>query len=197
MATLHQAGDSSDTLTIDFGTTEYSYAGLNAYAYLTTSVVLGGAGWTITSGGLDDSGDVADATLGSELLGDPSFDTGTGWEINTASSEGDTWSIAGGKATSAGTGLNNLQRPVGITVGKLYSIIISVSDYTSGTTFVISNGGFTDVSTTIPSALGVYGFALPAINTDDFRIIVSGWIGSLSDVSTKEVLIGGTVGAWE
>jgi len=39
-------------ITVHFGANTYTSAGLDAYTLLTKSVELGGAGWTISSGGL-------------------------------------------------------------------------------------------------------------------------------------------------
>jgi len=116
---------------------------------------------------------------GSELVTNGDFSNGsTDWTLGTG------WSIGTDKAISDGSsGSNNLRQSNILTIGSTYKITITVSDYVSGN--VEASVGAVPRGTM--SANGTYTFYQEATPTGNFYIIANNFIGSVTNVSVKEV----------
>ena len=114
--------------------------------------------------------------LGSELVTNGDFDTDSNW------SKGAGWTISGGKANSDGTSGNLSQTSV-VTVNKFFKITITVSDYISGTVEVSAGAAPRNQMT----ANGTYTFYQKATPNTTFYIISQSFVGSVDNVSVKQV----------
>ena len=114
--------------------------------------------------------------LGSELVTNGDFDTDSNW------SKGAGWTISGGKANSDGTSGNLSQTSV-VTVNKFFKITITVSNYVSGTVEVSAGAAPRNQMT----ANGTYTFYQKATPNTSFYIISQSFVGSVDNVSVKQV----------
>jgi len=118
-------------------------------------------------------------SLSAEKVVNGDFDTDTNW------SKGSGWTISGGKANSDGSvGSNNLRQNNILIVGKTYKILITVSNYVSGSVQV--SAGASPRGTM--SDNGTYVFSQQATPTDDFFVISSSFNGSIDNISVKEII---------
>jgi hypothetical protein len=96
---------------------------------------------------------------------------------------GDGWSIANNKASNDGeSGSNNLRQDDILTLNKSYQIAIEVSDYESGNVEVSAGGAPRGTMT----ANGTYTFTQVASGSD-FFIVANSFVGSVSNVSVREI----------
>lgn len=115
-------------------------------------------------------------TVGSELLTNPDFASGTGWTAGSG------WSISGGNATATSASTTLAQSAI-LTVGKLYRVRVVVSGYTSGS--LTMNAGATASGTY--SGAGTFTAYIFCATSTGFSISGSSFTGVLSDASVKEV----------
>tara|TARA_Y100000593_G_scaffold53127_1_gene99561 strand:+ start:9935 stop:11074 length:1140 start_codon:yes stop_codon:yes gene_type:complete len=131
--------------------------------------------------------DAANSGLGPELIGDPSFDNASYWTIDT------NWAVSGGKATA--TSATNGQEILKLNLltndadaQRTYRVEYTISDYTSGSVRMWLGGQ------TLPyrSAVGTYVEFGKCAGSANFQFAGKGdgdeFIGSLSDISVREVL---------
>ena len=128
----------------------------------------------ILSGDLVSNGDFSQES--SELVTNGDFATDSDW-IKASG-----WSIANGKAISDGTS-GNLRQSNIIVTGKQYKIQATVSDYVSGNVEVSAGA----VPRGTMSANGTYTFYQTASSLSSFYIVSNSFIGSIDNVSVKEV----------
>jgi len=122
----------------------------------------------------------ASRTLSSELLTDAGFATGTGW-----SNQGG-WTVSGGVASCDGTTANStIYQAATITAGLKYEITYTVVSVTSGTGFTARIGG---VSGTTRNAPGTYTEVITATTSNGGVRSVNNTVGSIDNVSIKQVL---------
>ena len=114
--------------------------------------------------------------LGSEQITNGDFATDSDWDKGTG------WTISGGTANSNGTS-GNLSQITVVTVGKIYQITITVSNYISGTVEVSAGASPRGTMT----ANGTYTFTQDATPNTTFYIISQSFNGSIDNVSVKEV----------
>jgi len=103
-------------------------------------------------------------------------EVGQDWTLGTG------WSIAEDKAISDGTSGNLYQSGI-IVSGKQYKIQATVSDYVSGNVEVSAGA----VPRGTMSANGTYTFYQTASSTINFFVISNSFIGSITNISVKEV----------
>ena len=119
-------------------------------------------------------------TFGSELVTNGTFDTDSDWIKGTG------WTIANGKASFDGGSDSAIQQD-GVSVsGKKYSVSIEVLDRTTGS-LQLRFGSSASVDATITEN-GVYNYTLIADGTRVYLRSVSGFDGSIDNVSVKEVI---------
>lgn len=129
----------------------------------------------ILSSNLVQNGDFSQE--GSELVTNGGFDTDTDW------SKGASWSIADGKASSNGLSNNSLSQTTPILeVGKTYKLKIDIT-HISGTLLLLGAYYETQISFTESGSYDI--FIVPKVTT--FSVYASSFIGSIDNVSVKEV----------
>jgi hypothetical protein len=167
------------------------YNNRNGYNHRTGTASANLAGWWRMGDGESDKGSdsdganfVGDGTsstaLGPELITDPSFDDdsewstiGSGWTVNTG-----TPGKAVGSSTTASINKNSI-----LTVGQVYKVTFTISDYTSGNVRVLCGSA----NGTVRAATGTFTDYLRA-NTIHFSIdAYSAFTGALSDISVKAI----------
>ena len=105
-------------------------------------------------------------------------EVGQNWTLGTG------WSIGDNKAVSDGAiGSNNLFQSATVVVGKQYKIDITVLDYVSGQVQV--SAGAVPRNTMLNN--GNFTFYQTASSTTNFFIIAQSFIGSVTNISVKEV----------
>lgn len=128
--------------------------------------------------------------LGSELVTNGVFASGTGW-VNGYSR----FTIAGGVCivdTGTSTYAPFLYQDILIENGKTYKVQVSVTAYTSGNFVIGLNDKGDGVQSTIINATGNYTFYLTSNMDEPKQVILQSWNlafkGSLDNISIKEVL---------
>lgn len=128
--------------------------------------------------------------LGPELVANGDFASATGWSI------GANWSISGGVATHGASGVNTLAQALNTTAGRTYAVswqIAAVTAAGSGISVRIGTGGAGSVLGGVYSAAGNYVDILtPTADQTGFQFITRGavgdWVGSVDNISMREVL---------
>ncbi|WP_432735923.1 hypothetical protein [Maridesulfovibrio sp. FT414] len=119
-------------------------------------------------------------SLGRELVPAASLDASTDWTAGSG------WTIAGGKASSDGTqdGPSILSRDIGLSEGKVYEIVFSVSGRTAGELTVSAGGGALSVPV---AADGSYSFRSKCGPSASIEITADAdFIGALDSLSVRE-----------
>ena len=126
-------------------------------------------------------------TLGPELVTDGDFSSAINWTVGT------NWNInttLGILEATAGTGAYKVEQDINPTVGKTYrfTYIISLEEYAGGMGLLI--GGCFALTSLNANAVGTYIFDVECTSISDFYLskAAGGWIGSIPNVSVKEVL---------
>lgn len=148
---------------------------------------LGEAGSKIESGRVEKLYDInCFEQLGAELVTNGDFSNGiTGWGFDAS------WSVSNGSLNCiGGQASTKIAYPSSafLVANKLYKITYTISSYTSGAIHITFEGG---LSTTLTrSQVGVYTDYMVATSTGNFYIrnINGTFIGSLDNISVKEVL---------
>ena len=124
------------------------------------------------------------ALLGSmERISDGSFDKNS--EYWTA---GGGWTISGNEATQDGTLNTNLQQEITVTEGKMYSVRVNITAYTSGSVRLNNTSGcFQGVNVSMDSAGVHYVNVLATDDDEDFKLIAVSFIGTVDDISVREI----------
>ena len=117
-------------------------------------------------------------SLGSELVVNGDFATDSNW------TKGSGWSIANGKASCDGTNITYLTQTSVLNTGKSYKVQFDIVDYTSGSVKYRDNGLVSGQSF---SGVGSYTDYVIA-GGGQFRLMSENFIGSIDNVSVKEVL---------
>ena len=121
--------------------------------------------------------------LGSELVTNGDFSSGTGWTPGTG------WTISGGVASANILTGVNLDQSIVTTINKSYQVTYSITAFTSGSIRARLTGS-ANISGTIRSAVGTYTEILHATSGNSiFRILDggSGFVGSIDNVSLREI----------
>ena len=142
--------------------------------------------WKMGDGTLDEAPLIADqtnATLGSELVTNGDFATDSDWNNNV----GTDWQITNGKLILTTTSSNNVNQAIGLVQNKVYKIVFTVSNTTSGGVRVrLGTGSFTSVFTD-----GTHTLYLEQTTTNDaFRFYANSsgvFNGQIDNVSVKQV----------
>jgi len=113
--------------------------------------------------------------LGPDLITNGNFETDSNWSKDGG------WQIYGGKAVCDGTG-GNLQQPGILTIGKIYTVTITISDYVSGNVQVAVGAGPRDVFT----ANGTYTVTQTAQPNSSFYIVSTSFEGAVESVIVQE-----------
>ena len=119
------------------------------------------------------------STAGSELIVNGDFATDSDWIKQTG------WTISGGVASCDGTQTSIVylyQTGIGV-IGKTYKCEFEVTSYTSGSIKLSSNGN----DGSYVSSTGIHTEYLNFIGTNCFMTVTSDFIGSIDNVSVKEV----------
>ena len=116
--------------------------------------------------------------LGSEKVVNGDFATDTDWNKGTG------WTIANSKASCNGTNLSYLTQSSIISTGIYYKVQFDIVDYTSGSVKYRDNGLVSGQSF---SGVGSYTDYVVA-GGGQFRLMSENFIGSIDNVSVKEVL---------
>ena len=125
----------------------------------------------------------ADATTaGSELVTNGDFATDTDWTKETG------WTISGGTANSDGTSsASALYQNLSLTTGSLYKLSFKVTNYVSGSFKVYLSDGQQIGATDLITSNGNYTFYIAALGALCLFRNVTNFIGSIDNVSVKEV----------
>lgn len=123
--------------------------------------------------------------LGSELVGDPSFNNPAYWSVASGVS------VSGGNAvfTNASSG-NGLSKNGLTTLGKTYKVVVNVASITSGSLVVLTGVGTGSLLSPNITSAGTYTFLLPALGTVAIVRINSNNTSTnaiVSDISIKEI----------
>ena len=113
--------------------------------------------------------------LGPDLITNGNFETDSNWSKDGG------WQIYGGKAVCDGNS-GNLQQPSILTIGKIYTVTITISDYVSGNVQVAVGAGPRDVFT----ANGTYTVTQTAEPNSSFYIVSSSFEGAVESVIVQE-----------
>ena len=113
--------------------------------------------------------------LGPDIITNGNFETDSNWIA------GGGWQIYGGKAVCDGTS-GNLRQSSIITIGKIYTVTITVSDYVSGAVQVAVGAGPRNSFT----ANGTYTVTQTAQPDSSFYIVSSSFEGSVESVIVQE-----------
>ena len=113
--------------------------------------------------------------LGPDIIINGNFETDSNWSKDGG------WQIYGGKAVCDGTS-GNLQQPSILTIGKIYTVTITVSDYVSGNVQVAVGAGPRAVFT----ANGTYTVTQTAQPNSSFYIVSSSFEGAVESVIVQE-----------
>tara|TARA_R100001591_G_scaffold161_1_gene309 strand:+ start:178 stop:2091 length:1914 start_codon:yes stop_codon:yes gene_type:complete len=121
--------------------------------------------------------------LGSELVTNGDFATDSDWNNNV----GNDWQISNGKLILTTTSSNNVNQAIGLVQNKLYKIVFTISNTTSGGVRVrLGTGSFTSVFTD-----GTHTLYLEQTTTNDaFRFYANSsgvFNGQIDNVSVKQV----------
>jgi len=122
---------------------------------------------------------------GSELVTNGNFATDSDWNKGTG------WSIANGQATCDGTNLAYLTQTGVLNTGTPYKVQFDIVDYTSGSVKYRDNGLVSGQSF---SGVGSYTDYVTA-GGGQFRLMSENFIGSIDNVSVKEVGQNWTLGS--
>jgi hypothetical protein len=113
--------------------------------------------------------------LGPDIITNGNFETDSNWSIGSG------WQIYGGKAVCDGTS-GNLQQASILTIGKIYTVTITISDYVSGNVQVSVGEGPRDIFT----ANGTYTVTQTAQPNSSFYIVSSSFEGAVESVIVQE-----------
>ena len=113
--------------------------------------------------------------LGPDIITNGNFETDSNWSKDGG------WQIYGGKAVCDGTS-GNLQQPSILTIGKIYTVTITISDYVSGNVQVAVGAGPRDAFT----ANGTYTVTQTAQPNSSFYIVSSLFVGAVDSVIVQE-----------
>ena len=149
--------------------------------------------WRMGDGRLDSYPLIADEvnpTLGSEALGDPTFDddatqssAGTHWTM-TAVGEGETLEVTGGKLVVADAVEVNLWDSGAMTSGKVYKFQITLDSYSSGR---LRGAGHTGSWYLTPTGTGTYTQYFTSSGTE-YRLLIDNTANfTATDISVKPV----------
>jgi hypothetical protein len=144
----------------------------------------------ILSSNLVQNGDFSEE--GVQEVSNGSFTNGsTDWSLGTG------WSIGEDKAVANTTGsTNGLLQTSTITSGKIYKATFEVLDYQSGSVRInLGGAGLTGVGNLV-SANGVYTQYITSDGVDVYIQGRVGFIGSITNISVKEVGQNWTLGDW-
>ena len=132
----------------------------------------------IIGGELVSNGDFEE--IGSEEIVNGTFNTDSDWIKGTG------WSIANGKATQDGSGSgSSLQQQNVVVVGKIYKIVFDIIERTQGSIEVFA--GFPNSNVPIINTIGTHTLYLKAEGNSSLYFRPSNFIGSIDNVSVKEV----------
>jgi hypothetical protein len=133
---------------------------------------------------LSDTG--AGSVTGTELVTNGDFSSSSGWTLTGGISV----SISDGVCTWSAASLSNdrIERSLGMSLGKVYLVTITVTSYTSGgVKAVLGNGSFYE-SPTI-SSVGTFSYyVLSGSAAFDIRATAAGTVLSIDNVSVREVV---------
>jgi len=144
-------------------------------------------------------------TLGSELITNPGFAADTDWTKQSS------WTIAAGVATHSATASNSIYQNFSRTVGALYKLGFTLSNYSGTGAFSINFGGI-GVYVCVVNADGSYTGYIASTSADNGNLVINGGLsnaGNIDDTSTKRVTdppstachivssLNGTTRAWE
>ena len=113
--------------------------------------------------------------LGPDIITNGNFETDSNWNA------GGGWQIYGGKAVCDGTN-GNLQQSSILTIGKIYTVTITVSDYVSGAVQVAAGAGPRSSFT----ANGTYTVTQTAEPNSSFYLVSSSFEGAVDSVIVQE-----------
>ncbi len=113
--------------------------------------------------------------LGPDIITNGNFETDSNWSKDGG------WQIYGGKAVCDGTS-GNLQQPSILTIGKIYTVTITISDYVSGNVQLAVGAGPRDVF----AANGTYTVTQTAQPNSSFYIVSSSFEGAVESVIVQE-----------
>jgi hypothetical protein len=119
---------------------------------------------------------------GAELVTNGTFDSDSDWDKGTG------WTISGGTANCNGTNDTAIEQNISSSNTTLKRITFSVSNYVSGTLRVYSGSG-ADVFLNV-TANGTYELESYLIANKIFIYSLSSFVGSVDNVSVKEVIKG-------
>ena len=121
--------------------------------------------------------DETNATLGSNLITNGTFDADSDW------SKGTGWTIGSGVVTCSSDN-NNLTQDVSAVANKVYKINFDITAYTSGT-LAIDVGGSSNIQ--FSGSTGNFtGYMLTA-NTNDLRLYGGAFRGSIDNITLQQV----------
>jgi hypothetical protein len=121
--------------------------------------------------------------LGAELLGDPSFDTGTGWTAPTG------WTITGGQAVKTAGVSNSLVRAVSVTAGRAYMVELDAASVTAGVFQMLFTGGSSVFGPALTAGGRIRAVVLPVSGNTTFALNANAAAeGVFNSVSVREVL---------
>jgi hypothetical protein len=116
--------------------------------------------------------------LGSELVTNGDFATDSDWTKGTG------WSIGDGKATSIGSNYGQQLKQTILQTNKIYKLSFDIVDYTSGN--IALESIYYGVTQTF-NGIGSYVTYFTSLSQTEFRLYSQNFIGSIDNVSVKQV----------
>ena len=142
---------------------------------ITYPISFGNSYWTKSGASIE--GD--SSTAGSELVTNGDFEDGsTDWDLRGG------WTIGSGVATNDGRIDFLFYDDFNPTIGKTYRVQYEITDYTSGTSYLVFGGSYLVFSET---TIGTFSYTITATSTAAFGVYAGSFIGSIDNVSVKEV----------
>ena len=116
--------------------------------------------------------------LGEELVVNGDFSTDSGWTKGTG------WTIGSGVATNDGATDFLTYDDFTPTIGQTYRVQYEIPTYTSGISYLTFGGSYLVFD---ESSVGTFSYTIQATSTVSFGVYASAFIGSIDNVSIKEV----------
>jgi len=173
--TGYKAGTMYNVAPIEQPYEDFDFARASVASRVNSSGLVEMVGRTLGSN-LVQNGDFSE--LGSELVTNGDFATDSDWTKGTG------WSIGDGKATSIGSNYGQQLKQTILQTNKIYKLSFDIVDYTSGN--IALESIYYGVTQTF-NGIGSYVTYFTSLSQTEFRLYSQNFIGSIDNVSVKQV----------